>query len=120
MNDIQREFLLDRLSRLKMPYVEELLRNGAEPIVILDAFESFILERSEEYQRFLQHNTTQFLSQQILSIMKDRFIQEGIHKDHQFRMVYFMLKVVGEDWDCGCGSTESPAKGAMIRGENTN
>ncbi len=103
-----------------MPYVEELLRNGAEPIVILDAFESFILERSEEYQRFLQQNTTQFLSQQILSIMKDRFIQEGIHKDHQFRMVYFMLKVVGEDWDCGCGSTESPAKGAMIRGENTN
>lgn len=102
MNEMMQQFLSDRLYKLNMPKVADLLKSGAEPIVILDAFEESVLERNEIYPKMLRHQSVELLSQDILRIMKAQAIQEGIIRNHEYRLVYSMLKAAWDRGDCGC------------------
>ncbi|GLX66150.1 hypothetical protein MU1_04940 [Paenibacillus glycanilyticus] len=102
MNDFQRLSLLNRLSRIDLPQLKVLVQNNADQALLLQTFESLMLEKSESYRRFIEKVHSP--NAPTLDQVRERFIRDEINKNPHYRFIYSMLQDSDQHIDCGCGS----------------
>lgn len=106
MNDVQKMQLIDRLSKADLTAMIEIVKNDAEPVVILDAFKQAMLDRSEMYKNYVQRYTKYLPGEDHFTMVKDKFIRDEINKNPQYRLIYSMLQMPEKAQDCGCGGSK--------------
>jgi len=92
------------LSRIDLPKIKELIENNADDSVVLEAFESDLLARSDSYRQYLHRHSSSTVSPTYMARIRSRFVKDELIQNPQYRFIYSMLQSTDQSLDCGCGS----------------